>query len=149
MIDGPYKNIIPEKIKLPEANEDIESVVNGIKNLKSEIENDIAEIGGEDEMEDIIKEDEKLLQEFDNRKKKLIYLALAAVGAAFSFGFGKSASDNVEGENLNEIMKSLTNSDSIASIITALGAILSLILVFKVTQKERSDELNKNQIDQI
>ena len=67
MIDGPYKNIIPEKIKPLEANEDLESVVNDIKNLKSEIEKDVAEIGGEEELENELSTDSLLKEKYQIR----------------------------------------------------------------------------------
>lgn len=149
MIDGPYKNIIPEKIKLPESNEDMESIVNDIKNLKSEIENDIAEIGGEDEMGDIINEDKELLQEFENRKNKIKHYAFAALNAAFASGFGNTALKHAGGENVGEIMKSLSNPNSFVSLVAAFGMIAQLILVYKIKLKEHSNALNKNQIDQI
>lgn len=129
MIDGPFKNIIPEKIKLTEANKDIVSVVNDVKNLKSEIENDIAEIGGEEEFDRMLYEDRKLAEKqkiFKENILKIIYaLGSIAIGSAFAY----KAVEQAEGADYLERLKSMVTVESLMALFALLTAILAAVSI--------------------
>lgn len=142
MIDGPFKNIIPEKIKLTEANKDIVSVVNDIKNLKSEIENDIAEIGGEEEFDRILYENRKLAEKHKIFKENILKIILALGTIATGSVFGYKAVEQAEGADYLERLKSMVTVESTIALFALVGAILATLSI------KESEDKSEN-IDQV
>lgn len=142
MIDGPFKNIIPEKIKLPESNKDIKSIVNDIENLKSEIENDIAEIGGEEEFDRILYENRKLADKQKIFKENILKIIYALGSIAIGSAFGYKAVEQAEGADYLERLKSMVTVESTIALFALVGAILATLSI-----KESEDK--SEYIDQV
>lgn len=142
MIDGPFKNIIPEKIKLPEANKDIVSVVNDIKNLKSEIESDIAEIGGEEEFDRILYENRKLADKQKIFKENILKIIYALGSIAIGSAFGYKAVEQAEGADYLERLKSMVTVESTLALFALLTALMA---TFSIKESEDKSEY----IDQV
>lgn len=142
MIDGPFKNIIPEKIKLPESNKDIKSIVNDIENLKSEIENDIAEIGGEEEFDRILYENRKLADKQKIFKENILKIIYALGSIAIGSAFGYKAVEQAEGADYLERLKSMVTVESTLALFALLTALMA---TFSIKESEDKSEY----IDQV
>ena len=145
MIDGPLKNKTPESIVPVEKGENLESIMKDIENLKSEIESDVVEIGGEDELKKELLKDPKLAERQKILKEnilKFIYMFVSgSVGSYFMF----NAPPRQSGESLYESLESLVTSNS----FLGLCALVSTILVtFSLKEYENKNHKNKA-IDQV
>lgn len=147
MIDGPYKNKIPESIVPVEKVEDLESIAKDIENLKSEIENDISEIGGEEELENELGADSLLKERFQIKKEKIAWYGAMIANAIYSGIFGKYAFSDFDTQNIQSSLETLKNSESIISLVFAVMTIISFFGLRQTYKRE--NKLLDKPIDQI
>ena len=147
MIDGPFKNRIPESVVPVEKVEDLENIAKDIKNLQSEIEDDIEEIGGEDEFEKELDADYLLKERFQIKKEKIAWYGAMIATAIYSGVFGQYALNDFDTQNIQSSLETLKSAESIISITFAVMAIVSF-LGLRQTYKRENEILDKP-IDQI
>ncbi len=145
MIDGSFKNRILENIRSREE-ESLESIVADIQNLKSEIESDIEDIGGEDEFNKKLLKDKDLAEKKKILKENILKIIYTLWAIPIGYLFGDKAIGHAEGmDHLERMKSSVFTVESLLAIFAFLTALLATLSI-----KTDENENNENKpIDQV
>lgn len=130
-----------------EQSENLEVILDDLEEIKNEIVNDIEEIGGEENFEKLLSEDQEKQRKIQNIKDKIFMITVGLASASIAGVFGEHSLSNMEGESLSEKINSLANIESLMSFIGALFTVLAFMRASQI-EKEKNSPDDKN-LDQI